>query len=465
MLVKISAWIDKYHLVKKGDKLLLACSGGPDSLVLVHSLYALCSKYNISLAVAHVDHMFRGQDSAEDAEFVAAFCSQLGLPCYQTAINVPEYIVISGRSPQDAARELRYQFLQQTANRLGITKIATGHHRDDQAETVLMNLLRGTGSTGIRGIRPAHDNIIRPLLGVSRQEIDQYCLEQGLTPRQDSSNLKTDYLRNRVRLKLLPDLQQHYNHTIKDALCRTAELIGSEHDFICQNVRELWPQIVLDEQDVIRISRAGLSNLHIAQQREILRQAIEKKQGHTRGITFKHVEKFIEMALTGQVGSILELPGNLQVRVDYHDVELYSAHSHPVIPVRVAPLEIQLPGVTDVPELELTIVAELRDSAPEKLPTHSAVFDWVELSPPLYIRTRLDGDKFQPKGLKGNKKIKDFFIDAKIPRKKREITPIIYDEKGILWVGGYRQAERGDVTMKTQQFLQLTLHMGRNKID
>jgi tRNA(Ile)-lysidine synthase len=461
MLKKIEAWIDQYRLIQEGDSILAACSGGPDSLVLVHSLQALCSKYNIRLAVAHVDHMFRGKDSAADADFVAEFCRRLGLVCYQKAINVPEYIRAGGHSPQEAARELRYQYLQEVAANLGQTKIATGHHRDDQAETVLMHLLRGSGSAGIRGMRPANGNIIRPLLGISRAEIEQYCREHQLTARLDHSNLKTDYLRNRIRLKLLPELEQHYNQAVKEALCRTAEVVGCEYDFIQQSVQAVWSEIVREEQDKLFIEKSGLANLHLAQQREMLRQAIEKKQGSTRGITFKHVEKFIEMALSGQVGTIYELPGGLVVRIGYDEVELSSVRQLPAVQGIAKPYPIAIPGNTYVPELDITILAELHSTAPGKLPAHTAVFDCTQLVPPLYVRTRQDGDRFRPKGLKGSKKLKDFFIDAKIPREKRKITPIIYDGKGILWVGGYRQAERGDVMMNTQQFLQLTLYMGR----
>ena len=465
MLEKIENWIKRYNLLKSGDVVLAACSGGPDSLALVHSLYQLRSKYNIRLAVAHVDHMFRGRDSAADAEFVAEFCRSLKLDCYRTAIDVPGYIAETGDSPQDAARKLRYEYLEQIAQSIGKAKIATGHHRDDQAETVLLNLLRGAGSTGIRGMKPFNEGVIRPLLGISRDEIERYCQKQGFVPRRDSSNFKTDYLRNRIRLNLLPELEKNYNKAIKDALCRTAELIGSELDFIRQTLQDIWPQVVCERQGRLLIRRSGLAGLHIAQQRELLRLVIEKKQGSVRGITFIHVEKLIEMALTGKTGSVLELPGCLEARVRYDEMELYAReelkHPEPVM----EPRRLNLPGKTYVPELNLTIVAELRTTVPEKLPPFSAVFAWPELAPPLYVRTRRNGDWFQPKGFKGSKKVKDFFIDAKISREKRAVTPIIYDGKGILWIGAYRQAERGDASGDIRQFLQLRLCMGEEQND
>nr|WP_092073684.1 tRNA lysidine(34) synthetase TilS [Dendrosporobacter quercicolus]NSL47967.1 tRNA lysidine(34) synthetase TilS [Dendrosporobacter quercicolus DSM 1736]SDM65599.1 tRNA(Ile)-lysidine synthase [Dendrosporobacter quercicolus] len=464
MLEKIESWINRYELLNSGDFVLAACSGGPDSLALVHSLVRLRSKYKIRLAVAHVDHMLRGEDSEADAEFVAKFCRQLNLACYRTAVDVPGYIAETGRSLQDAARKLRYEYLRQTALGIGQAKIATGHHRDDQAETILINLLRGAGSTGLSGMKPYHAGIIRPLLGISRAEIEQYCQNQGLIPRQDSSNFKTDYLRNRIRLNLLPELEQNYNQAIKETLCRTAELIGGELDFIRQTLVDVWPQIVREEQDRFFVRRSGLAGLHIAQQREIIRLAIEKKQGSSRGITFVHVEKLIEMALTGRTGSVLELPGRLRARAGYDEVEVYR-QAEPELSPPVAARRLNLPGKTYVPELHLTIVAELCTAVPEKLPPASAVFAWSELEPPLYIRTRRDGDRFRPKGFNGSKKVKDFFIDAKIPREKRAITPIIYDGKGILWVGGYRQAERGGIPVDTQQFLQLSLCTGEEHHD
>jgi tRNA(Ile)-lysidine synthase len=436
---------------------LAACSGGPDSLVLVDILDGFRLEYSFDLAVAHVDHMFRGVESAADADFVAGFCRERGLDCYRTAIDVPRYIKETGRSTEDAARIVRYEYLRQIAAKLGGAKIATGHHLDDQAETVLIHLLRGAGSTGIRGMQAFGGDIIRPLLTVSRQDIEQYCLEHQLTPRLDSSNLKTDYLRNRIRLKLLPDLAREYNPGIKDALCRSAAIIGDEHDYIRMMAKQAWPQVVDEAAGRLFINRTGLLKQHIAVRREIFRQAIEKKQGSLTGITFYHVERLIAVASIGQVGKKLKLPGGLLALNGYGRMELLQQQLVPSAAVTVPELTLTVPGLTVVPQVGALIKAEFLAGAGLGGNSQVAFFDWQSLVPPLVARTRLPGDRFQPLGLKGTKKLKDYFIDAKVPRALRDATLIICDNQGIIWVSGYRQAERGKVTGDTQKFLQLTI--------
>lgn len=458
MLGKIKAWIDYHCLLPSGSTVLAACSGGPDSLALVHILCVLRSKYNIIVAVAHVDHMFRGEESVKDAEFVADFCKRMGLECYQTAIDVPAYIKQSGRSPEDAARLLRYEYLRQVAGQLGGAKIATGHHRDDQAETVLINLLRGAGGEGLSGIKPANNGIIRPLLAVSRQEIEDYCHKEQLTPRLDSTNLKTDYLRNRIRLNLLPELEAEYNPAVREALWRTAAIVGDEHDFVHATALELWPQLITAKQDALSVDTRQMASLPIALQREILRLAIKKIRGHLTGITFYHVEKLIEMASMSTVGNIMELPGGLVVCKGYTSLELRRpAPIAPRVTIQPPGVELTVPGVTFVPELGCRVMACLLSERAKPIGRLTALFDWQALRPPLYVRTRLPGDRFVPLGMQGSKKIKDFFIDAKIAREERDRALIFYDRQGIVWIGGYRQAELAKVTGRTREFLQLTI--------
>lgn len=453
MLTKVRAWIDKHQMLAQGDNIVVACSGGPDSLGLLHIFNEFRLEYNINVFAAHVDHMFRGLESAEEAMFVAAFCHERQIPCYQQAIDVPKFIKETGLSGADAARVVRYQYLRLVAKEVGGAKIATGHHSDDQAETVLINILRGAGSTGIRGIQPVSGDLIRPLLSVSRGEILTYCKEQRLEPRFDSSNLKTNYLRNRIRLTLLPELEKQYNVAIKDALCRTAILVGDEHDFIQATARDLWNQVITEEDGRIFIHKKNMETLHIALQREIFRMAIEKKQGSLTGISFHHVETLIQVLSTGRVGSITQLPGKLVASKSYEGIylDVYSVMQGTEVDYSGQPLVV--PGLTSISELGIAITTELTDVAQSGIQSQVAVFDWDALSPPLFVRRRRVGDRFQPLGFHGSKKLKEFFIDEKIPRQLRDNTPIICDSQGIIWVGGYRQAETGRVCEGTKIFL------------
>lgn len=457
MLTKVREWITKHNIIVEGDNVLVACSGGPDSLALLHILRALCSEYNISIFAAHVDHMFRGAESAEEAKFVVDFCQKRGIKCYHTAIDVPEFIRQTHLSEEEAARFIRYQYLRQIAEELGGAKIATGHHRDDQAETVLINVLRGAGSVGIRGIQPIHGDVIRPLLCLTRAEIIRYCEKQQLEPRFDSSNLETKYLRNRIRLKLLPELEQQYNGAVKDALCRMATIVGEEHDFIRITAENMWPQLVVEEDNQLFFDTKKMEKIHLAVLREIFRLGIEKKQGNLTGISFFHVETLVELLTNGQVGSIIQLPGSLLACKSYNGVYLRSKSFSTEKKVEYAGQDIVVPGTTSIPELGIMLCTEVVDTKSSPSQRNIGVFDWLALAKPLHIRIRLAGDKFQPMGLHGTKKLKDFFIDEKVPRETRNLVPIICDQNDIIWVGGYRQSNVGQVTEKTKEILQIRI--------
>lgn len=457
MLSRIKNWADSYQLFKPDSRILAACSGGPDSLALVHILHRLQPEYGFDLAVAHVNHMFR-PEAAEEAEYVAAFSAGLGLDCSVTAIDVPAYLREHNMSAQEACRLLRYNYLREVAAARGGALIATGHHRDDQAETVLINLLRGAGSGGLRGMRPVNGDIIRPLLVVSRGEIEEYCRNQGLEPRHDSSNFKTDYRRNRIRLELLPELEKTYNPAIREGLWRLAALAGDEHEYISLEAAKLWGTVAEAGAEQVTIDSKALAAVPKALQRELIRQAIEKKRGSLTGISFDHVEKLLTMALFGTVGSVLPLPGRLTARKTYTSLELVSgclAQGELVPASPGVPVELTVPGNTVLGGR--TIKAEIVTVPPPNTGPDTAVFDLEQLVLPLQVRARLPGDRFRPLGLKGSKKLKEFFIDRKVPEALRNHIPIVADQREILWVAGYRQSEYGRITASTQKILQLTI--------
>lgn len=457
MLFKVKEWIKEHEMITTGDQVLVACSGGPDSLALLHLLHSIRQELEINLCAAHVDHMFRGRESEEDAEFVKDFCAGIGVNLYCSQINVPAFIKNTGRSPQDAARFLRYDFLRQTAQILGGAKIATGHHSNDQAETVLINLLRGAGSEGLRGIRPVREGMIRPFLNVSRQEIEQYCRGNNLVPRLDKTNYKTKYRRNRVRLELLPELAEKYNPNIRESLCRTAVIIGDEHDFISKSAEEKFSAVAKIEPGRLIIERSEFVKLHIVVQREIIRLALKNKMGSLTGVTHYHVECLINLIKNGNVGNGLDLPNEITAKCGYCELALFSRLQ---VKKEVNAADeitiLQIPGRTTIRGYG-TIVAQLSAEYPAVLKSDLVLFDWDKLVPPVIIRGRAPGDRFYPKGMAGSKKIKEFFIDEKIPQKMRGKIPIVCDCQGIIWVAGYRQSAIANATRETKKFLQLTI--------
>lgn len=456
MLEKVKCYCDQNGLLKQGDTILVACSGGPDSLALVDVLLKLKESYQIEISVAHFDHMFRGAESQADAAFVAEFCKKNKIAYYQKTFDVPAYIKKTGLSPEEAARIVRYNFLREVAKILGNASIATGHHKDDQAETVLIHLFRGAGSSGIGGIRPISHGIIRPLLSVTRKEIEEYCQNNQLVPRIDRTNAEPYYLRNRIRLQLLPELMEKFNPAIKDALCKSAEIVGAEHDFIRQSVEVIWQDLIFQEDEAVIFNREKLNRLHIAQKRELFRMAIEKKQGHLRGISFMHVEKMIVLSEKGFVGTHIELPGNLIFKCSYQQMRLSVAQGSGEKPDNLYVM-LDLQGDTYIPVLNLTVRGELTDTLMKPSSINSVIFDFEQLVPPLFIRFRQAGDRFHPSGMEGSKKLKDFFIDCKVERQERDTVPLLCDQRRILWIGGYRQSEFGRVSEKTKKFLRVSI--------
>jgi tRNA(Ile)-lysidine synthase len=456
---KVKNFIFANRLVESGDNVLAACSGGPDSLALVDILRQLRLHFNFQLAVAHVDHMFRGKDSAADAQFVRDYCQRHGLTCFSTAINVPQYLLEQRGSSQNMSRKLRYEYLRETAEAWGNAKIATGHHRDDQAETILIHLFRGAGGAGLSGMHAQTDQIIRPFLSLTRQEIEDYCRQHTLETRLDSSNLKTDYLRNKIRLCIIPQLEAAVGSGVREPLCRVGQIITDEQSFLNDSVRAIWPELTRETPDATYVYTEQLSKLHIALKRLLFRLLIEKKQGNLTGITFHHVEKLIEMADSWSVGSKMDLPGGWRAERKYDSIQVsLRADLSPWKGIALPGVQLLIPGETEVRELGVRVKATVQSCLHDHDDPATAVFDLAELRQPLFVRSRQPGDRFSPRSMLGDKKLKEYFIDRKIPRSLRDQVPIFSDSSGsIFWLGGLRASRQGQTTAATRKYLILQI--------
>ncbi|MDQ2686364.1 MAG: tRNA lysidine(34) synthetase TilS [Armatimonadota bacterium] len=292
----------RHGLIVPGDRVMVAVSGGPDSLSLLHALHAIQSEFGLAdLQAAHLDHRLRGDDSAADAAFVAAFCAERNIPCHIGSADVTALVRERKLSVQQAARTLRYQFLDETANAINADKIATGHTQDDQTETVLLNILRGSGLDGLRGIPRQRGRFIRPLLDVSRAEVTAYVTANGLSPRLDASNLAADhYTRNRLRLELLPQLARDYNPGVRQALLRLSQIAARDADYIAQQAHSALADVTMtkDASQWV-LDRNKLLALHPGLLRHALRTALAQFRGTSESITHEHLEPLCE-AITGQ---------------------------------------------------------------------------------------------------------------------------------------------------------------------
>ena len=441
LIGKVRETILRYKLIVPKELVIAGVSGGPDSLALLHILNELKNELDFSLHVAHLNHSFRGEEAREDALWVKEVAESWGLPCSLAVTDVPALAKAKGLSPQDAGHLARKEFFLSLKEKLAAHKIALGHQADDQAETLLMHFLTGTGPEGMRGIMPVNSPWIRPLLFVRRGEIEAYCRERCLKYREDPSNKKNIYLRNIIRNELLPWLLENINPALVETLNKTARIFWAEEEYF-QNLAEQAAEKCVDEnQGKINVRLARLRELPLALQRRVIRHAYGLLR-EAQGLPFIHVEQVLELAAGKQVGKALHLPGGVVVEKSYDRLEFYPAEENSPAGF-IETRQVIVPGRTYIPETGQTIETKLCDSPPEDRVDNTLVYMPINGTPPLlYARSRREGDRFSPVGLRGTKKLKDYLIDKKIPRKERDRILLIADEKEVLWIPGLAAGSR-----------------------
>ena len=453
-------FITQHQMIQPKETVLVGVSGGVDSLALLYALHTLRHPLDCQLHVAHLDHGFR-EESAGDAVYVAEQADQLGLPISSMRIDVPQQMRDQKLSAEVAARRARYQFYECVSERIGATKVALGHHRGDQAETVLMNLLRGAGASGLKGILPVREGkFIRPLLAFSRKEIEDFAAQLGLQPRCDVTNYQLNYLRNRVRLELIPTLERAYNTNIQNTLNQTAELLQAESDYLEALAYDAFQACRIESYtpDTIVLDLRLFREHHLALRRRILRLAVAEVFGEVRDLYFNHFESMLNLIDGEAPNSALDLPNGGVFRRVYDQV-LIQKSTDSQIPFEY---EVAVPGQTALPLLDAEMIATVVERpmnrrVADKFPDgkFQAVFDLDRLQLPLTLRQRRDGDRFHPFGMRGTKKLKDLLIDAKIPRQERGRVPVLVNGEEIIWVVGYRTSEPFKIRAETKRRLYL----------
>jgi len=466
--LRVLRFIQEHHLVSGGQPLLVAVSGGPDSVCLLHILVELQDELGVRLHVAHLNHQLRGAEAEADAQYVSDIASRLGIPATVEPRDVKGYQAQQHISLEEAAREVRYTFLAQVAESIGAGQVVVGHTIDDHVETILMHLIRGTGTRGLRGLQPMVTwqfsgrslTVVRPLLEVSREETASYCQHYQLMPRIDASNRSLSLLRNKIRHRLLP-LLRSYNPRIAEALLRTARIAEDDLAFLDREVSRIWSEVAQSQENVITLDKERFLGLSPALQRHLLRSSIEKLLGNLKDIEARHIEEIMD-ALTKPAGKRLNLPGGLIFSVEYSK---YLIGSDPAalspFPKLEAEFTLKLPGETRLPgwHIEATIIdPSVVKGKPEN--DFTACFDLDKTGDELVVRTRRRGDRFQPLGMSQPKKLGEFMIDARIPHAWRGRIPIICSLNQILWVVGWRIDDRVKVTQDTKQVLCLEFKRG-----
>ncbi|MCK4597031.1 tRNA lysidine(34) synthetase TilS, partial [bacterium] len=453
LIEQVKNTVKARQLLKNGDKVLTCVSGGPDSMALLYLMRELQKDYKIKLAVAHLDHMLRGRQSAGDAAFVKKTAIGLSIPVITEKKDVKRIAGSRRMSAEEAAREVRYDFYRRAAKKTGANKIATGHNADDQAETVLMRILRGAGSTGLSGIPPVRGLIVRPLIQVRRRQIETYLRRHRLRPRQDLTNRELRLLRNRVRRELIPLLEKRYNPNIVETLNRIGRLESEEKAYFQDLSRSLLDTLVKkDLNGKIVLDLSSFADYFNIAGKFLIRELIRSTKGDLRRIGHDHVDLVFRLARDGSVGSRVHLPDGVVVERAAKGLIFRMSLPHPFCRA------VELPGKKELTSLGLIWRAELIARGQIPCPPRGrdefeAFLDWAKLRGPFVLRTRKRGDRFRPLGMNGTRKLSDYLIDRKIPRIQRDEIPLLVGKDGIVWVVGQGIADSCKVTEKTGSVL------------
>ena len=441
--------------VRRGDRMVVGVSGGVDSMVLLDALTQLYGRLDLHLCVAHLDHQLRAE-SAADARFVAAAAAERGLACHGGSADVPQLARGARQSPEEAARAARYAFYEQVMERTGSAWVALGHHADDQAETVLLHLLRGAGSDGLGAMGAVRDGkIVRPLLAVRRAQIEAYARRRGLVWRHDHTNRDLAVPRNRIRHELLPLLQSEYNPAVVEALCRAADILRHERDALDAIAQTALETVTCARRPgLVALAVPQVVRYHIAVQRRVLRAAVQALAPGAAPLGFDRLEGLVALLARGGVQS---LGGGVEAQVA--GGRLCLCHGDP--PTSSGSLTV--PGRTGFDDRGLVVTArpitpaEFRQLK-ETLGGWSEAFDADATGAALALRSSAPGDRLQPLGMEGRKLVSDVLVDAKVPRLLRSEHPLITSGENIIWVAGLRSAHPYRVRPESQRVLLLDIH-------
>ncbi len=451
--LKILEFIRKEGLIKKGEKILVGVSGGIDSVVLLYTLCDLAMLLEMPMpVVAHVNHMLRGKESDRDEEFVKGLAEDLRIQFVSERFDIKTLADTEKRSIQETARKYRLRFLEQAAEKTGCQKIATGHNEDDLSETTIMWITRGAGLKGASGILPKRGKFIRPLLCCTRQEIARLAEEKGLLHVEDSSNSKTDYIRNIFRHEIIPTIEQKCYRSAKKNIARFAGLIKDDMEYLELIAGEISERIIypLNPKFESTVDLQKMDTLHTAIKKRVIRNMIKEVSGSLENISSQHIDSIIELCSKKDGGRRrIDLPGELEAIKTYSKLmirPLLKGYKKDTLDPEKEYL-VNYPGETLIEGLELKIDTELLPGGRSIEKYHFddpyiAFFNFDRITLPLKLRLPKQGDTFIPFGSRGTKKISDFFIDSKISADERWNIPLLTDQNAnIMWVCGHRTSE------------------------
>ncbi len=429
---------------------LAAVSGGADSVAMLLGLAALREGCGLRLVVGHVNHGLRGVESDGDEEFVRGLARDLGLPVEVERVEIGVESRAGREGLEATARRKRFLALRGMAAAAGLDRIAVGHTATDRAETVLMNLLRGSGLEGLAAMRQVAGDLVRPMLLLEREETWAYCEAKGVVPRSDSSNLDQSILRNRVRLSLIPLLEREYQPAAARSLVRLAEIVEGELEWTESIVEEAYAASAADQAGAVALDLGRLQQMPRGLRRRVIRLAAGRVRGNVQDLGLEHLRALDEVVVSGRTGQRLELPG-LRAERTSRKVVLDRPRKGNVVGYCVS---MAVPGTTGVAEagIELaSVLVPLARCNPARRGPYRVHLDAAVVGRELVVRSPRAGDRMAPLGMRGTKKLQDLFVDCKVPRAEREGVPVVTTTDGeIVWVVGHRISERAKVTAQTE---------------
>jgi tRNA(Ile)-lysidine synthase len=454
-LTKLEQEIKRDQLLQTGDKVLVGVSGGTDSMALLHGLHQLAKTHDWIIYVVHVDHQLRGKESEEDAKYVANFCENQHIPYQIEKVDVTAKKTEEGGNKQEIARELRYQAFLRVAKKWNISKMALAHHADDQVETIVMRVLRGTGPSGLTGIPKTRSwqgmQIVRPLLAFYRSELEQYLDLMRIIPRQDESNQSTVYTRNRLRLELIPDMMR-YNPQVKQAILQLGKLVEEEEEVWEKWTKDLLPIVSakMSEHEYQIDIKSFLSH-PVALQRRMVKLILNCLIDEN--LPYHSIEQVLQLMVHQSPSVWISLPGGIKGVRSYDKLRLTKGYINEM-EQKEWQVPLQIPGTTYLQQGSIQAVLTTKQDAEIRESDHKAIFDadLLNLSQ-VYIRNRRKGDRIQAYGFPGHKRIKALFMEKKIPPIQRNDHPIVAIDDEILWIPAVRRSAIAPVTKETSHFL------------
>jgi len=432
------------NLIEKNDRLILGLSGGSDSMCLLNILLELREEYNINVVAVHINHMIR-EEADDDENSLRDFCDSVDVDFYSKKIDVPAFAKENRLSSEDAGRICRYDFFNEILKQTNSNKIVTAHNLNDVVETVFMNLIRGTGLNGLTGIDYFQGNVIRPLLDVSKSEIEDYCKANNIPVRVDKTNYENDYTRNKIRNIVLPIIREEINSSVDFNVSNMVKILKEDEEELKRLANETYKSIINKNS----LKKTEFNNLSKAIKRRVLREYILEIRHSLKDISLDKVDELIEFVGKFGTGKRIDIIDGFYLEISYDSIIVKSKEEK-----QNFCYELKIPGTTYIPELRASIVATLRDATDSEdiiKDKRVKIFDIEKTGKKLYVRNRRDGDKFMPSGMKGTRKLKDFFMDLKLERTRRDKIPLIVNDEDIIWVVGIRSSDRYRKDMNSKE--------------